>query len=608
MIEADDRLRSELDRLVPIDTRGDWDEIASLAGLKRERARRRWAIAAVALAVAAVLGASTPLGAAVGRGFDDFSSWLTGEPGTPASEEEQQAFDEANAQSWLGFPQGTRLQHLITKRAGDTTIDLFGFRSGSSALCLRLKVVGDSPASPVKCAPLAELRRTGGPARVVIVDYGVGKGKKVAWYGIDRVDSSDLQITAGIATDGVRSVVLEDDAGRHDVPASSNAFLYVAEQPDVGQRVRRIWARTDDGLVAVPFAPAPFAFGGFGPNATAPAAPPIEHHVDVGRIGWLEAHENRGESLDVLPARIRSSALRTRGGLTNVLFGRVLTPDPDRPIRLVLTLNAHRPGGLAAGVCTMLVTRGGWSGGCAPYPEIFDESPISSGLMGGGSGAFVTISGVASDDVVQIQALLADGQRADVPLRDNAFVVDLPRANLPARLVAYDSQDRVIGVSQPWQDFARPAAPARGRATSLLQVTGAGGATAELFVGPSTDGGECAYVKSFVDRQHGGVSVSCYGREWTGPALQLGSNFPPHFVSGRVRADVKTVRLRFADGSTEALTPIRGYVLWAAPEERLEPARAVVAAEGLEADGRLVARQSLAPKGATRSRRSSSQG
>jgi hypothetical protein len=596
MIDIDDTLRSELHRLVPVDSRRDWNDVAARAGLKQGRVRRRWAVGAAVVVTAGAIGAFSPLGAALVGTIDDFSAWLTGEPGTPASESEQEAFDAANARSWLGFPKETRLRHLISTKARDNTIELLGFRSGSS-LCLRVTVTGDPPATHMNCAPLAELRRAGGPARVVITDFGVGRGDKFAWYGVDRFHSSNLQITAGIATDAVESVVLEDDAGRHEVPASSNAFLYVAEQPEVGQRVKRIWARTDGGLMAVPFAPAPFAIGFGGASPPAPAAPRVEHHVSGGRIGWLEAHENRGESLDVLPARIRSNALRERNGQTNVLFGRVLTPDPDRPIRLIVTLNAHRPDGPAAGLCTMLATRGGWSGGCAPYPEVFGESPISSGMMGGGPSSFVTLSGIASDDVAQLKALLADGQLAEVPLKDNAFVVDLPRANLPARLVAYDADERVIGVSQPWQDFGRPSgsAPARGRATSLIRVSGPGGATAELFIGPSTDRGECVFVKTFVDAGNGGVGGRCYGLTWSGPALQLHLNFPPHFIDGRVRPDVKKVRIRFVDGSTTTLVPTRGYILWAAPREHLKAGNGAVEAQALSAEGSVIARQSLMP-------------
>jgi hypothetical protein len=604
MIDVDERLRSELHRLVPTDRRRDWDEVIAGSGIERERVRRRWAAAAAAfVAAAAVLGISTPLGAGLVRSLDDFSAWLTGEPGTPASERAQQAFEEANARSWLRFPQGTELRELITRSAGGTTIELLGFRSGSSALCLRLNVTGKSRWTTLECAPLDELRRAGGPARAVFADQPIGKGDKIAWYGLDRLRSANLQITAGIVTDAVEAIVLEDDSGRHEVDAAANAFLYVAEKPDIGQRVKRIWARIEGRLVPIPFVPTAFGFGG-GPAARsvpAPPAPTVQRRVEGGRIAWLEIHEPRGESLDVLPARTQATVLGRgdgpRGRLhTNVLYGRVLTPDLDRPARLVVTLNAHRPGGRAAGLCTWFITPGGAGGGCAPYPDVFAQTLIPSTLTGGGSGAFVTVSGIASDDVARIEALLADGQHAGVPLQDSAFIVDLPRANLPVRLIAYDSAGRVIDVGELWRDFGAHSGPALGRAKSLLRVAGPGGTTAELFVGPSTDGGECMYVRHFVDRHHSGVMTGCRGHGWTGQAVQVGSEFqPPRFVSGRVRPDVRKVRIRFADGSSTTLTPTRGYVLWAAPADRLTERRRAVAAEGLNAQGRVVGRQSFTP-------------
>jgi hypothetical protein len=587
MIDVDDTLRSELHRLVPVDSRRDWGEVAARSGLKRERVRRRWSIGAVVVIAAVAIGVATPLGAAIGRGLDDFSAWLTGEPGTPASEGEQREFEAANARSWIGFPRGTKLRYLTTDRAGDTTVTLLGFRSGSSLLCLRLRVTGGTEGTTMSCAPLAELRRTGGPARAVIADFGLGKGDKSAWYGIDRLQSSQVQITAGIAADGVPSVLLEDDAGRHEVPVESNAFLYVADAPDVGQRVSAIWARTNDGLVRVSFAPAPFGIGASIPSRPAPAPPEIERQVEGGRIEWLEGHEPRGEPLDVLPSGSLGPHF-TR----NVLFGRVLTPDPDRPTRIVLTLNAHRPEGPPAGLCPWVVGRsGGAGGGCTPYP--FARTVLSSTFMANGSDAFATVSGVASDDVARLDALLADGQRAEVPLVDNVFLVDLPRASLPARLVGYDEEDRVIGVDGPLSDFGGPRAqPARGRARSLIRVEGYDGATAELFVGPSSEGGECVFVKELVDRQHAGVGTDCQSPNWNGSPLQVGTSWsPPRFVSGRVRSDVKTVRIRLADGSTVTLTPTRGHILWAVPKEGREP----VSIAGLGEDGTVLARQSLQP-------------
>jgi hypothetical protein len=62
-----------------------------------------------------------------------------------------------------------------------------------------------------------------------------------------------------------------------------------------------------------------------------------------------------------------------------------------------------------------------------------------------------------------------------------------------------------------------------------------------------------------------------------------------------VSEDVKTVRIRFADGSSTTLTPTRGYVLWAAQAEHLEPEQAAVGAVGLDGDGVVVDEVSFRP-------------
>jgi hypothetical protein len=62
-------------------------------------------------------------------------------------------------------------------------------------------------------------------------------------------------------------------------------------------------------------------------------------------------------------------------------------------------------------------------------------------------------------------------------------------------------------------------------------------------------------------------------------------------VSGRVRSDVKTVRILLADGTAVTLTPTRGHILWAVPREGREPVSIV----GLAEDGLVLARQSLQP-------------
>ena len=604
MTDVENTFRAELNRMLAVDATPDWGAVLVAADVQLgagQRRQRRLAVAFAALLAAAAVALITPLGGAIARGLDEFSTWLTGEPGTPVSEEEQRAFDEENQRTWVGFPEGTKLRRLLTRSVGDVNVELLGFRSGESRLCLRLIVSGSETKKALECAPLDELRREGGPVRVLIADEGVGRGERVAWYGIDRFTTSKLRITAGIAADDVRAVVLRDDAGRHEVAVESNAFLYIAEEPDVGQLVREVWARTDAGLlVAVPFVPIPTGFGS-APGQAPPPAPAVEREVTGGTIGWLEDREERGEPLDVLPKGFLTPVSRLPGQPGEVVFGRVLSPDPGQPLRAVLTLNAHRAGGPVAALCIWhgLSRHGGGSGGCAPYPgTLFDRAPFTSGAMsGGGPGAFVNAHGVVSDDVARLEAVLADRQVADVPMADNVYAVDLPRANLPAILVAYDSEDRVIAVSPPLTDMlSGDPAPARGKAELLWHVTGPNGSYFELSVGLSNQGGVCYFTKHFIDERHAGVGVDCSGpRQFTGPPVQVDRlSMLPRLVGGRVREDVKSVRIRFADGETVLVEPKRGYFLYAVPGDRMTEARSPTAAEGLGASGRVVGRAPLA--------------
>lgn len=86
--------------------------------------------------------------------------------------------------------------------------------------------------------------------------------------------------------------------------------------------------------------------------------------------------------------------------------------------------------------------------GCEPRRQLFAGAPFQAGLGGGGPGEqFVVISGFAADGVARIQLFLGSGARERVSLRDNVFVVQAPRAQLPAKLVFYDTQGRVVGIS-----------------------------------------------------------------------------------------------------------------------------------------------------------------
>jgi len=599
MIDIEQALEDELDRLTPVPGPADWSEVLTLAGHRRARRGRRWALVLVAFAATAgiivAVAVATPLGAAIANGLGGFSAWLSGEPGKPAPSSAQQAFARANARSWNGFPAGTQLRQLITTRNPKTgrSIRLLGFRTGTT-LCIRIAVIGRTTQA---CAPLADLRQAGAPVRVVLVDSGFGKGTKKAWYGDQRVGAPALQITAGIAADGVKNVIVKDNSGRHTVAAISNAFLYVASDPNVGQRVSQIWAETAKGLIPIPFAPAPFGFfpgigGSTQQSVTGPTQ--VQRHVSGGTIGWLVNHRPLGQSLDILHGSNGRLVRR------HVVFGRIITLDPGSPMRIALTLSASRNGGKPTGLCTWQITsNNGVGGGCAVRADLFTSGPLSSGTgEGSGSGEFETFTGLASDDVHRIVAFLANGQTQRITLTDNVYVGEVARSKLPARLVAYDSADRIIGVGPVVQGlFGRlgngGGGPARGKARELLHISSPTGATAELLVGKSTTGGECVYVHHYESPQASGDSVLCYPPSGQASPIRLDSGGAPGLFWGRTRNDVSTVELRFADGAHVAVKPTDGFILYAAPQDHVATGHELVSATALNAAGKTIGTQSL---------------
>src|SRR5581483_10732098 len=228
MIDVEPLIRDEFATRdpLPASLRGDWGDVLSrVQRPTRQRGRRPLqlliAAAAAGLAVACL---ATPLGAALGRGLDGFSAWLTGSPGTPASPQAQQAFEQANARSWAGFPAGTELRKLIDTSANGSTFTLYGFRSGD-ALCLRLVATGPAAGKTSSCAPVQALQSANEPALVVASDEPFGAAPVPP--GSAGYRPLLASATFGIVSDGVQQVILHGDDGTHQATVQSNAFLYI---------------------------------------------------------------------------------------------------------------------------------------------------------------------------------------------------------------------------------------------------------------------------------------------------------------------------------------------------------------------------------------------
>ena len=208
MSTHDSSLVATLDRLVPErDVTGDWDAVVRAAG-RRSRKRR---VVTLAIAVAALAIGVSPVGGAIADGVADFSAWLRGTPGAPASDAEQEAFEQANRRSWAGFPPGTELRKLISTTVAGHEVDLFGFRSGDT-LCLRIvgRGLNGSPAS--SCAPLGALQNATAPVEVEQADHAMGLANHVSPSG-DPV-APQAQATFGIVAGGRERVPLRRRTAR----------------------------------------------------------------------------------------------------------------------------------------------------------------------------------------------------------------------------------------------------------------------------------------------------------------------------------------------------------------------------------------------------------
>jgi hypothetical protein len=135
-----------------------------------------------------------------------------------------------------------------------------------------------------------------------------------------------------------------------------------------------------------------------------------------------------------------------------VRFARVIKPDP-RGLALVAVGLVHfeaprqSPFVSHDAFCSYGIAPPRSAGaGCMPVDRQFLFGPFNYAMGSGGSDQYAWLDGLASDDVARMELFLASGERVAVPLRDNVFRVEVARLRFPIRLVAYDSDDRVIGI------------------------------------------------------------------------------------------------------------------------------------------------------------------
>jgi hypothetical protein len=560
MTDLDLRLRDELDVLFPEPRRAPrWEDVVARA---RAPLRRRPLVLALA-AVVVVLASAAAVTAALG-GFD---AWLGGQPGKPAPAEEQARFEAANGRTWAAFPKSTRLRELIRTKVQGKTYVLFGFRSGST-LCLKLKAVSLGHSSAPACTPAATLAHATAPIVVVVEDSGFD----------DRHAHPSAEVSFGIAADGVRRVDVRAVDGQHRAVVGGNAYLFVENEPNTGNRVLGVSAVGADGRRAsislgTTFGD-PFRRGG-SRQARGPA------HADVKirnpTIGWVVRGERRGFGVERL-------SLTPTGHRELTPAARFVKPDPYSDIVV----------GVDGTYCLVLVEGRGFGESCSPRAVFFSRGPINVVSSGGGGLTSATIAGAVADGIKRVVVFGADGQRIAAPLRDNLFALRVGGAQWPARVVGYDARGRIAGVETLSFGLAGgvPPAAARRHLRVVRRVPGPNGATALLRVGPVVGSLRCWRVDLSTSQRPSG----CVGTIPTGPWISADLVQPAGrdlFVIGHVRDPVVRVRLRFADGDAITTRPVKGLFVLAIPRAHLSDQRQFAFVLGLDGRGAVHQRQGV---------------
>jgi hypothetical protein len=596
MTESELVLQELLGSLVP--ERGEnaeWQDVLRRAGVRREHGRLRWPLV-VALASAALTGlAVSPVGTAIADGVGGFAAWIRGEPGSPATPAEQQAFERANERTWVGFAPGTKLRRLLETKIDGTTFTLYGFRSGD-ALCLRLVGSGQESATSTYCAPLRVLQTDRAPAVVVGTDEGIGSAD-VAPDENGYVPAA-YSATFGIASDGVQRVVLHGDDGTHQALLGGNAFLYVDDHPKLGARVRSAEAVATNGARAeLPLQAAPYGYFDLAapPKGQAPGPTQVERKVDGGSIGWVERNEPRG---DPLPRnRIGRPFLEGPGRLRqHLLLARTVQPDPDDYLRVGVVALSPGDSLLDPGseLCALTIDREGSGGGCSPGDRLFDRAPFTFGSSSFGSSQYSVLSGLASDDVAKLVLFSLRAGTVDVPLRDNAWLVRVASGDYPLRLVAYDREGRVIGIDAYQSDGSTSPAPAGAKSSvrTLARVVGEFGQTATLRAGNAVGGYRCFSIE--VSNRGGGGG--CTAWPLAGKALAFVEGAATHgdvFVTGPLPPAAVEISLRYPNGEHVSVEPISNFLMYAVPHRFVNGPRFTLALRAFDANGRQIDEREL---------------
>ena len=183
-----------------------------------------------------------------------------------------------------------------------------------------------------------------------------------------------------------------------------------------------------------------------------------------------------------------------------------------------------------------------------------------------------------------------------VPLRDNIYLVDVARAKMPVRLVAYDAHGRVIGIQAPeaCSAVAAQARPSRDERSASASSPRQPAPPPNFSSAPPAETDTATTSAPTSTSTPPVKTVSCPNPTWKQQALELGTNGnPAQFIEGHVRSNVATVKVKFADGGTMTTTPIDNFVLAVVPRQHLAKSSQVASATAYDTAGHRIGSESL---------------
>jgi hypothetical protein len=218
--------------------------------------------------------------------------------------------------------------------------------------------------------------------------------------------------------------------------------------------------------------------------------------------------------------------------------------------------------------------------------------------------------------VQTVEARSADGTSVTVPvtwvsapINAGFFAYVLPPAHQTTTdaltsIVGLDANGTIIGqddigVTQPLdQDvlqtlpdgtkYSLPRRAQAARAREIVNFHTTNGSHVYVWVMPRTGGGNC-----FLYSDGAGGGGGCTSPSWSsrspliaGGGLMGSPTEPVYFA--QVSPDVSTLELRYANGASERLTPVDGFILHEIPAAQVKPSARVVAVVEVDRNGNVL--------------------